>query len=181
VLRFGAYDRCNAQFEFFNGFDFALLLHSSTPLLPNVLNALQHLVAACGDRSACAACDGFGIARNTATTFDVFYWLQVMNFDVPLLHSAPNRADYIDILGLSLHCHLSLSTFILGCQSNPIVANVFISEKVTEMLLNLLRRISRRIKAGFVYIYCGEPSSWDGLATLGAVISLISPDDRPTF
>jgi len=152
LFRFGANDRRDSQLEVLNGFDFALLLHSSTPLLPNVLNALQHLVAACGDRSACAACDGFGIARNTATTFDVFYWLQVTNFDVPLLYSAPNRADYIDILGLSLHCHLSLSTFILGWQSNPIVANVFISEKVTEMLLNLLRMMSQRIQAGLIYI-----------------------------
>src|SRR4029450_4378257 len=58
------------------------------------------LVAACG---VCAACDGFGFARNTATTFDIFYWLQVKNFDVRLLNSAPNRPDYIDIVGLCLH------------------------------------------------------------------------------
>ena len=51
---------------------------------------------------ACAACDGFGLARNTATTFDVFYWLQVTNFDV-LLNSAPSGPDYIDIMGLCLH------------------------------------------------------------------------------
>ncbi len=51
---------------------------------------------------ACAVCDGFGFARNTATTFDVFYWLQVTNFDV-LLNSAPNGPDYIDIFGLCLH------------------------------------------------------------------------------
>jgi hypothetical protein len=60
-------------------------------------------VAACG---VCAACDGFGFARNTATTFDVFYWLQVTNFDVPLLNSAPNGPDYIDIVGLCLHAQL---------------------------------------------------------------------------
>ena len=60
------------------------------------------LVAACG---ASAACDGFGFARNTAATFDVFYWLQVTNFDV-LLNSAPNRPDYIDIFGLCLHAQL---------------------------------------------------------------------------
>jgi len=41
---------------------------------------------------ACAVCDGFGFARNTATTFDVFYWLQVTNFD-GLLNSAPNGPD----------------------------------------------------------------------------------------
>jgi len=55
---------------------------------------------------ACAACDGFGFARNTATTFDVFYWLQVTNFDVRLLNSAPNGPDYIDIVGLCLHAQM---------------------------------------------------------------------------
>ncbi len=65
-----------------------------------IRDSLTLLVTACG---ACAACDGFGFARNTAaTTFDIFYWLQVTNFDV-LLNSAPSGPDYIDILGLSLH------------------------------------------------------------------------------
>jgi len=41
---------------------------------------------------ACAVCGGFGFARNTATTFDVFYWLQITNFD-GLLNSAPNGPD----------------------------------------------------------------------------------------
>ena len=54
----------------------------------------------------CAACDGFRFARNTATTFDVFYWLQVTNFDVRLLNSAPNGPDYVDIVGLCLHAQL---------------------------------------------------------------------------
>ena len=67
-----------------------------------VCDSLTLLVAAYG---ACAACDGFGFARNTATTFDVFYWLQVTNFDV-LLDSAPNGPDYIDIWGLCLHAQL---------------------------------------------------------------------------
>ena len=67
-----------------------------------VCDFLTLLMAACG---ACAACDGFGFARNTATTFDVFYWLQVPNFDV-LLNSAPNGPDYIDIWGLCLHAQL---------------------------------------------------------------------------
>jgi hypothetical protein len=31
VLGLGRYDRCNAQLEFLNGFDSALLLHCSTP------------------------------------------------------------------------------------------------------------------------------------------------------
>jgi hypothetical protein len=63
------------------------------------IESLTLLVAAYG---ACAACDGFGFPRNTATTFDVFYWLQVTNFDV-LLNSAPNGPDYINIWGLRLH------------------------------------------------------------------------------
>ena len=64
------------------------------------LQSLTRLVAACGAR---AACDGFGFARNTATTFDVFLWLQVMNFDVSLLQSVPNGANYIDIFRFRLH------------------------------------------------------------------------------
>jgi len=69
---------------------------------PRFATLLTLLVAACG---ACAACDGFGFACNTTTTFDVFYWLQVTNFDV-LLNSAPNGPDYIDIWGLCLHAQL---------------------------------------------------------------------------
>ena len=52
---------------------------------------------------AYAACDGFGFARNTATTFDVSYWLQVTNFDMSFLNSTPSGPDYIDIMGLCLH------------------------------------------------------------------------------
>ncbi len=65
-------------------------------------------MAACGTRAPCAARDGFGFARNTATAFDVCFWLQVTNFDVSLLRSAPNRADHIDIaiFGLLLHRQL---------------------------------------------------------------------------
>src|SRR5438876_8077615 len=57
------------------------------------------LVAACG---ASAAFDGFGLAPNTAATFDVFYWLQVTNFDV-LFDSAPSRSNYIDVWDLCIH------------------------------------------------------------------------------
>jgi hypothetical protein len=52
-------------------------------------------------RCACAACGGFGFARNTAATLDVFYWLQVTNFG--LLKSAPNGVNYIDVRRLFLH------------------------------------------------------------------------------
>ena len=69
-------------------------------------------------RGARAASDGFGFARNATATFDVFYWLQVTNFDVPLLQSAPNRLDYIDILGLWLHGYLFVAAFDLGCQTH---------------------------------------------------------------
>jgi hypothetical protein len=56
-------------------------------------------------RGASAACAGFGFARNTAATFDVFYWLQITNFD-GLLSSAPNGPDYIDIWGWCLHARI---------------------------------------------------------------------------
>jgi hypothetical protein len=43
----------------------------------------------------------FGFALNTPTTFDIFYRLQVTAHfdDVPLLQSAPNRPDYINLFG----------------------------------------------------------------------------------
>jgi len=65
-------------------------------------DGLTDLVAA---RVACVACVRFGIARNTATTFDVFFWLQVTNIDVSLLHSAPNGPDHIDIGIFVLRLH----------------------------------------------------------------------------
>src|SRR5215471_17447354 len=42
-------------------------------------------------------------ARNTAATFDVFFWLQVTNLCVSLLCSAPNGADHFDIDIFVLH------------------------------------------------------------------------------
>ena len=55
--------------------------------------------------TACAACDRFGIARNTATTFDILFWIEVANSDVPLVQSAPNGPDYIDIVIFVLCFH----------------------------------------------------------------------------
>ena len=71
-----------------------------------VCDSLTVLVA------ACAAFDGVGIARNAATAFDVFFWLQVRNFDVSLFHSAPNGPDHIDIriFVLCLHDQLFRSS-----------------------------------------------------------------------
>ena len=68
------------------------------------------LVAACG---ASAACDGFGFARNTAATFDVFYWIQVTNFDV-LFDSAPSRSNYIDVWDLCIHAQNGLLGPLIG-------------------------------------------------------------------
>jgi hypothetical protein len=65
------------------------------------------LVATSGAR---AACGGFRFARNTATTFDVFYWLQVTNFDVSLFDPTPSGPDYIDVWGLCLHAQLFRSS-----------------------------------------------------------------------
>src|SRR6266436_8683420 len=72
-----------------------------------VCDFLTVLVAACTARGTCAACGGCGFARNAAApAFDVFYWLQVTNFQVTnfgLLNSAPNRADYSHIRRSVLH------------------------------------------------------------------------------
>ena len=67
----------------------------------------KFLTAASVSRGACAACGGFGCARNTATTFHVFYRLQVTNFS--LLKSAPNGVNYIDIRRLFLHGRFRVS------------------------------------------------------------------------
>jgi hypothetical protein len=53
---------------------------------------------ACGVRGARAACDGFRFTRKTAAPFDVFYWLQVTNFDVLFDSGAPGGAENIDVL-----------------------------------------------------------------------------------
>ncbi len=49
-----------------------------------VCDFLTVLLAAYTARGTSAACGGFGFVRNaaTTTTFDVFYWLQVTNFNV---------------------------------------------------------------------------------------------------
>jgi hypothetical protein len=53
-------------------------------------------VAASG---ASAACGGFGFARNTAATFDVFYRLQVTYYGLlyVFFDSAPSGSNYIDV------------------------------------------------------------------------------------
>ena len=63
-------------------------------------------MAACGIGAAFAARDGFRIAPDTATTFDVFSWLQVTNLDVSLLRSTPNGAHHINIFRFTLHGQL---------------------------------------------------------------------------
>ncbi len=78
-------------------------------------------------RAACAVSDGFGFAGNSTTTFDVFSWLQVTNFDVSLLHSAPNGPDHLDIgiFVLCLHGQLFRSNVRFRMPTNPIIANNF--------------------------------------------------------
>jgi len=60
----------------------------------------RFLTVASVSRGAWAACDGFRRAR-TATTFHVFYRLQVTNLS--LLKSAPNGLNYMDVRRLFLH------------------------------------------------------------------------------
>jgi len=71
-----------------------------------VCDFLTVLVAARTARGTCAACGGCGFARNAAApAFDVFFCLQVTNFDVSLLHSAPNGPDHIHIVIFVLCLH----------------------------------------------------------------------------
>jgi len=92
---------------------------------------------------ACAACDGFGFVPNTAApAFDVFYWLQVTNFQVTnfgLLNSAPNRADYSHIRRSVLHCQLFVATFALGCSTDTLPASVLIVYHFFEIPCVLVR------------------------------------------
>jgi hypothetical protein len=75
-------------------------------------DGLTDFVAACGARAACAACDGFAIARNTTTTFDLLFWRQVTKIDVSLFQTTPNGPDHIDvgIFVLCLHDQLFRSS-----------------------------------------------------------------------
>ena len=61
----------------------------------------KFLTAAFVSRGACAACGGFGCARNTPATFYVFHWLQVTNFS--FLKSTPNGVNYTDIRRFFFH------------------------------------------------------------------------------
>ena len=104
-------------------------LHKNRGDRTTVCDSLTLLAAAYG---ACAACDGFGFSRNTATTFDVFYGLQVTNFDV-LLNSAPNGPDYIDILAWWLHAQLFRSNVRFRMPTDPVVANILIALPLFEI------------------------------------------------
>jgi hypothetical protein len=93
-------------------------------------------------RTACATCDGLGIARNTATTFDVFFWLQVTNFNVSLLHSAPNGPDHTHIVIFVLWLHgpnYFVATFALGYPTDPINANIFTALPLLDIACVLVR------------------------------------------
>jgi hypothetical protein len=74
---------------------------------------------ACGVRGASAACDGFGFARKTAAPFDVFYWLQVTNFDVLFDSASPKGANHFDVWDFGIHAKMAsrLDRFdwFLGC------------------------------------------------------------------
>ena len=102
-----------------------------------VCDFLTVLVAARTARGTCAACGGCGFARNAAApAFDVFFCLQVTNFDVSLLHSAPNGPDHIHIVIFVLCLHgrnYFVATFALGCPTDPINANIFSALPLLEI------------------------------------------------
>jgi len=76
---------------------------------------LSLLVVACGARRA-LACGGFGFARNTDATFDVFYWLQVTNYGVlyVLFDSAPSGSNHIDVWDLSLDVQMASPNYFVA-------------------------------------------------------------------
>jgi len=71
-----------------------------------------------------------------------------MNFDVPLLQSAPNRPDYIDTLALWLHGQLFLGAFALGWRIDRLGANIFffaLPRFEVALMLARLDHIARRV------------------------------------
>jgi hypothetical protein len=72
-------------------------------------------VAACGARGAPAG-GGFGFARNTAATFDVFFWLQVTNYGVLYVpfDSAPSGSNHIDGWDLFLHVQMGSPNYFVA-------------------------------------------------------------------
>jgi hypothetical protein len=66
------------------------------------------LLTSCGAPGTLAS-GGFGFARYTPATFDVFYWPQVTNYGVlyVLFDSAPSGSNYIDVWDLSLHLQMA--------------------------------------------------------------------------
>jgi hypothetical protein len=67
-------------------------------------------------RGAGASCGGFGFARNTAASFDVFYWRQVANYGVlyVLFDSAPSGSNYIDVWDLCLHVQMASPNYFVS-------------------------------------------------------------------
>ena len=98
-------------------------------------------MAACSARAAWAACDGFGIARDTATTFHVFSWLQVANLYVSLLHSVPHGPDHVDIeiFVFCLHDQLFRRNVRFRMPIDPIIANIVGPLPLFEIALVLVR------------------------------------------
>jgi hypothetical protein len=61
---------------------------------------------ACGVRGANSACDGLGFARKAGAPFDVFYWLQVTNFDVLFDSASPKGANHFDVWDFDIHAKM---------------------------------------------------------------------------
>ena len=76
---------------------------------------LSLLVVACRARGA-LACGGFGFARNTTATFDVFYWFQVTNYGVlyVLFDSAPRGSNHIDVWDVFLHVQMASPNYFVA-------------------------------------------------------------------
>jgi len=73
------------------------------------------LVTICGAPGTLAS-GGFGFARYTPATFDVFYWLQVTNYGVLyfLFDSAPSGSNDIDVWDLSLHLQMASPDYFVA-------------------------------------------------------------------
>ena len=109
----------------------------AVPPRPDLINGYLFLFSmCCGARRACTPCDGFRFARNTPTTFDVFFWQQVTNFDVSLF--IRRQTDCITLILMFLFsasiADYFVTVFVLGCQRRRKRFAVRADEKLTTLV-----------------------------------------------
>ena len=105
-----------------------------------------------GSCSAPTPAPAHGFARKTAAPFDVFYWLQVTNFDV-LFDSAPKGANHFDVWDFGIHAKMDLAGEFIAY---PNIGN----RRTTGYRTKVPSRQSRRANVYEVGIASTQCLSW---------------------